>query len=584
MQTISEEKINDIRNSADIVNIISDYIPLKLKGKNYFGVCPFHDDHSPSMSVSKDRQLFKCFVCNKGGNVFTFVKDYENISYIEAVKRVADKIGIPIDIENVKKSDDKFKLEHEIMEFSTKIFQNNLNSEEGIKAKEYLSKRGITDNIIKDFRIGLSLPKSTYLYDVLIKKGYELNTLDDLGLITKDGINGYDKFINRIMIPITDLNGNVVGYTGRIFNGEDSAKYINSKETILYKKGNILFNYYNAKNYIREEKCAILVEGNMDAIRMYSSGVRNVLALMGTAITKEQVDILKKLRVPIILMLDNDNAGLIATLNIGDYLEKNNITTKVVRLSGAKDPDEYIINRGIEAFKETIKNSLNYFDFKINSLKENKNLSNTEELINYIKDVIKMLEDKDNLTKEITLKKLSEEYNIDYKVLKKEVVFDNENTIKSNNIVINNKGYETKYDKCVKKIFYYMMNDIKYVTIFNNKLGFLKNKNERDLVREIETYIEKYDKINFADFLSYAELNDNIKEFVHTITSDISFEELDEKIFIEYLERIDEILLDSQIKELKNKQMTTIDINEKIKLGMELTELVKKRSGKNGGN
>ena len=149
MQIISEDKINDIRNNADIVSIISDYIPLKMQGKNYFGVCPFHDDHSPSMSVSKERQMFKCFVCNKGGNVFTFVKDYESISYIEAVKRVADKIGILLSIDNVVKENKKFKLEYEIMEFATKIFQNNLNSKEGIVAKEYLSKRNITDNIIE---------------------------------------------------------------------------------------------------------------------------------------------------------------------------------------------------------------------------------------------------------------------------------------------------------------------------------------------------------------------------------------------------------------------------------------------------
>jgi len=188
MQTVSEEKINEIRNSADIVNIISDYIPLKMKGKNYFGVCPFHDDHSPSMSVSRERQMFKCFVCNKGGNVFTFVKDYENISYIESVKRVADKIGIPISIDNLKKEEKKFKLEFEIMEFATKIFQNNLNSKEGIEAKEYLSKRSITEDIIKDFRIGLSLTDNKYLYNVLSKK-YDINKLDDLGLINRDGIN-----------------------------------------------------------------------------------------------------------------------------------------------------------------------------------------------------------------------------------------------------------------------------------------------------------------------------------------------------------------------------------------------------------
>jgi len=580
MQTVSEEKINEIRNSADIVNIISDYIPLKMKGKNYFGVCPFHDDHSPSMSVSRERQMFKCFVCNKGGNVFTFVKDYENISYIESVKRVADKIGIPISIDNLKKEEKKFKLEFEIMEFATKIFQNNLNSKEGIEAKEYLSKRSITEDIIKDFRIGLSLTDNKYLYNVLSKK-YDINKLDDLGLINRDGINGYDKFINRIMIPICNLEGDVVGYTGRIYNSEDTAKYINSKETIIYKKGNILFNYHNAKKYIREEKCAILVEGNMDAIRMYSSGVRNVLALMGTAITKEQVEILKKLRVPIILMLDNDNAGELATINIGNELINNNIETKVVRLSGSKDPDEYIVENGIEAFISTIDHSINYFDYKLNYLKGNKNLNNTEELINYVKDVLKMLEGRDNLTKEITLKKLSEEYNIDYEILKKEITFEEKKEIKP---IVVKEIKNDRYSKCVRKIFEYMLCDAKYFKIFNNKLGFLKNKNERDLIIEIEAFIEKYGKINFADFISYAENNNNIKELVHNISSDVDFNELDEKIFLEYLNAIEDIMDKEEIERLKILQAKSTDINEQIEIASKIARLVKKRSEKNGRN
>jgi len=579
MQLISEEKINDIRNSADIVSVISDYIPLKMKGKNYFGVCPFHDDHSPSMSVSSERQLFKCFVCNKGGNVFTFVKDYENISYIEAVKRVADKVGIPLSIDNVKKENTKYKLEYEIMEFATKIFQNNLNSKEGVIAKDYLSKRNITENILKDFRIGLSLSDNKYLYNVLTKKGYDLNILDNLGLITKDGINGYDKFINRIMIPICNLDGTVVGYTGRIYKDDDSAKYINTKETVIYKKGNILFNYHNAKNYIREEKCAILVEGNMDAIRMYSSGVRNVLALMGTAITKEQIEILKKLRVPIILMLDNDAAGELATINIGNELVKNNVEVKVIRLSGAKDPDEYIVKNGIEAFQNVLKHGLNYFDYKMNYLKENKNLNNTEELINYVKDVLKMIEDSDNLTKEITLKKLSEEYNIDYEVLKNEVTFKEEVKIQKKPIIEINSD---KYSKCVRKIFYYMMSDKKYIKIFNAKLGFLKNKEERNLIAEIEYYIEKYGKINFADFISYAENNDNIRELVHNISGEVDFEDMDEKIFLEYLNAIEDVLDKEEIEKLKIAQANTTDINEKLNIAKKLIILVKKRSEKNG--
>jgi len=581
MQVISEDKINDIRNSADIVSIISDYVPLKIQGKNYFGVCPFHDDHSPSMSVSPERQLFKCFVCNKGGNVFTFVKDYENITYFEAVKKVADKVGIPLDYNPVKKQDSKYKLEYEIMDYSTKIFQNNLNSKEGVKAREYLNKRSINDDIIKEFRIGLSLNNNTYLYNVLSKKNYNINTLDDLGLITKDGLNGYDRFVNRIMIPICDINGNVVGFTGRIFNNEDSAKYINTKETSIYKKGNILFNYYNAKNYIKTEKCAILVEGNMDAIRMYSSGIKNVLALMGTALTKEQVDIIKKLRVPIILMLDNDSAGELATNNVGDELTRNNIEVKVVRLDEAKDPDEYIIKFGVNAFIDTIKHSLNYFDYKLNYLKENKNLNNTDELISYVKSVLQLLDGKDNLTKEITIKKISNDYNIDYELLKKEINI--EENIKQK-IVINTKTIKKdKYNICINRIFYYMMSDSKYLDIFNAKLGYLKNKEERYLVTEIEYYIKKYGKINFADFISYAENDNNIRDLVNNISNSISFNDLDEKEFLEYINALKDIINKEEIKKLKEELIRETDINKQVLISKRITEL-KKGSVKDGRN
>ncbi len=563
MQFIEEDKINEIRNSADIVSIISDYIPLKMQGKNYFGKCPFHDDHTPSMSVSKERQLFKCFVCNKGGNVFTFVKDYENISFMEAVKKVADKVGIPLQYTETKKTVSKYQKEYEIMDFASKIFQNNLNSKEGIKAKEYLKERSINEEIIKEFQIGLALPDNTYLYNVLTKKKYDINKLEELGLINKDGLTGYDKFVNRIMIPITNLNGEVVGFTGRIFNGEDSAKYVNTKETIIYKKGNIIFNYYNAKKYIHESKCAIIVEGNMDAIRMHSSGIKNVLALMGTVITKEQIEILKKLRVPIILMLDNDNAGEMATLNVGDELIKNNLEVRVVRLKGAKDPDEYIVKFGIEAFQDTIKHSIDFFDYKLLQLKENKNLNNTDELINYIKSVLKMLDNSDNLTKEITLKKLSKEYDIDYEILKQEINFDNKNKplIIKKDITLSKKD---KYTTCVNYLLYYLMSDKKYLKMFNSKLGYLKNPLERYLITEIEYYIKKYGKINLADFLSYAESDDKIREFVNNISGIVEIEELDDREFLDYLNATIKLLEQDDINKIKEKINNSIDINEQI--------------------
>ena len=583
MEIIAEEKINEIRNAADIVSIISDYIPLKMQGKNYFGVCPFHDDHSPSMSVSPERQLYKCFVCNNGGNVFHFVQNYENISFVEAVKRVADKVGIPLNIGTISKENSKYKLEYEIMNYASKIFQNNLNSKEGINAKEYLSSRNITDNIIKDFNIGLSLSDKTYLYNVLSKK-YDLNKLDELGLITKDGINGYDKFINRIMIPITDINNHVVGFTGRIFNNEkDMAKYINTKETVIYRKGNILFNYYNAKDYIRNEKCAVLVEGNMDAIRMYSEGIRNVIALMGTAMTKEQVNILKKLRVPIILMFDNDDAGSLATITNGDLLTNNGVECKVVRLSGAKDPDEYIIKYGKDKFIETIKFASNYFDYKLDYLKNNKNLNRTEDLVKYVKDVLKMLDNKDNLTKEITLKKLSEEYNIDLDILKKEISLEEKKDILERPSII--RVRKSKYERYVENILYYMMSDKKYLLIFNKQLGFLQKQEERELVSEIEHYIKVNGKINYADFLSYAENMANIRDIVNTINkSNINFDdELKDEIFMEYINGIKEINDKESVKKIKKKKKNETDINKQIEMLNEIVK-IKKGSVKNARN
>ncbi len=573
MQAISEEKIQEIRNSADIVSIISNYIPLKMQGKNYFGVCPFHDDHKPSMSVSKERQLFKCFVCNKGGNVFNFVKDFENITYIEAVVKVANMVGIPISYTPIRKNDEKYKLDYEIMAFTTSIYQNNLNSKEGLEAKEYLAKRNITNDIIKEFKIGYALDDNKYLYNVLTKKNYNIDKLEELGLINKDGLTGYDKFQNRIMIPITNLDGEPVGFTGRIFHGEDTAKYINTKETTIYKKGHIIFNYYNALPYIREEKSAILVEGNMDAIRMYSSGVKNVLALMGTAITKEQIEILKKLRVPIILMLDNDNAGEIATNNIGDELIKNNLPIKVVRLSKAKDPDEYIVSYGIEAFVDTIKNSQSYLDYKLEYLKNNKNLTNTMELVSYIKDVLKLLDSTDNLTKEITLKKISDEYNLDYDMLKKEVNFKTE--IKKDEIP-QLKAKKNKYKVCVDNILYYLMSDSKYIKIFNKKLGFLKYVDERNLVNEIEYYIGLFGKINLADFLSYAEGVDSITNRVKDVVSNVTLEELDEDTFMDYLNILNQILMKENINEIREKINKSTDINEQIENINKQIDLAKK--------
>ena len=413
---IEEQEIENIRKSANIIQIISSYLPLTQKGKNYFGVCPFHEDHSPSMSVSEEKQIYKCFSCGAAGNVFTFVSEYENVNFIEAVKIVADKCGLTFKGKiNTKKENKNNKVEYEIMSLALKFYQNNLNTEYGIKAKEYLNDRNLSEEAIREFEIGLALDSRYSLNKILLNKNYSPETLLNLGLINRNKEHINDTFNSRIIYPIHNLEGDVIGFTGRIYEKSDQAKYINSKESPIFKKGHILFNYHRAKKEIIKKKEVIIVEGNMDAIRMYASGIKNVVALMGTSLTNEQVNIIKNLHAKVILLLDNDEAGELATFQNGNILSSAGISPLSVRLSGEKDPDDYIIKNGVETILNNINNPISFLDFKLKYLKKNKDLSQTVDLVSYIKEIINNIKDLDDeLTKEITIKKISDEYDIPF--------------------------------------------------------------------------------------------------------------------------------------------------------------------------
>ena len=577
MAYIKDEEINAIREGADIVDIISGYLSLKQRGKNFLAVCPFHDDHSPSLVVSRERQMFNCFTCRTGGNVFTFIMKYENVSFVEAVKIVADKIGYNLNIANLSDFSTTNKEDYEIMEFSKKFYLNNIFTEKGISARKYLEERGIDESIIKEFNIGLSLDSKDTLYKLLNSKKYNIDKASDLGLINKVGLDIYDVFSNRIMIPIENLKGQVVGFTGRIFNGEkDTAKYMNTKETEIFKKGQILFNYHNARNSIREEKCVIVVEGNMDAIKLSASGIKNVVALMGVALSKEQIDVLRKLKVPIILMLDNDSAGLEATVKNGDELQKYDVDLRVVRLTDAKDPDEYIRIKGVDALKDNIKHALKYIDFKLEYLKNNKNLNNMEDLIIYVKEVISSLNNEDDLTKELVISKISKDYEIDAEILKQEL----------NNKIVQDTKKETpkkevtkpkisKYQNAVSKILYSMMCDPTYITVYKNRLGYFKEKKERMLASEIVYYNTVHNNINIADFLTYMMPQEELFAFINEIISENNntIVSLDE--FNSCVDVVLKILKKDEIVELKEKIKQELDVNKKLELIAKLTELKK---------
>lgn len=420
MAVIPNEELNRIQSAANIVEIISSYINLEKQGKNYFGVCPFHDDHNPSMSVSEEKGLFTCFVCHKTGNVFSFVQDYENVTFIEAVKIVASKVGIELDA-GIKDTS-KYDKHYEAVELALKFYQNNLKSKDGKKASDYLKQRGINEEIIEEFNIGYAPSNYDTITKLLVNKGFDEQLLIDVGLANR-GNTTYDLFRNRITFPIHNSSGKPIGFSARIYEDVNEAKYINTKETVIFKKGRTLFNYHRAQNEARRKKYLLVVEGQMDAIRVYASGIKNVVATMGTALTDDHIKLLARLNVKIVLCMDNDAAGEKATIQNGEALSKAGVELAILRLTGAKDPDEYILKHSKEEFEDAINHAITYFDFKINYYKKDKNLNKVEDVSKYINEVISELnKSNDQVLIDLTVNELTKEYGIDKNVLLNKII------------------------------------------------------------------------------------------------------------------------------------------------------------------
>ena len=509
---INNDIINEIRNKSDIISIISNYVPLTKRGKNYFGVCPFHDDHSPSMSVSPEKQIYTCFSCGATGNVFTFVSEYEHISFIEAVKLLGNKLGYNL---TTNEKVDTRSVDYKIYEIASKFYQNNLNSSLGKNAIEYLEKRGLSREIVKKFGIGLSLNKST-LTNLLINKGIKLDKLIELGL---SNTLSNDLFLNRIMFPLFDLSGNVVAFSGRIYNMKDSSKYINTKETPIFKKGNLLYNYHNAREHLKKNDYVIIMEGFMDVIRASTVGINNCVATMGTAFTKEQANIIRKMTDNVILCFDGDKAGEDATISAINVLEEIGINPKIIRLENDLDPDEYIIKNGKEAFVSKIEKAINVVEYKLELLKKNKNFNNLEDISNYIDNSIRELTKvNDEILVELTLKKLSIEYNIDYELLKKKYeTYNNKDDKKEIKVVKINKKGLTVYEKAERSLIYYMLKSDNVVKQVENNISYFPTMEIRFLSNEIICFYHKYGKIDVADFISFISSKEELLKVLYEI-------------------------------------------------------------------
>ena len=559
MDDVKTDIVEEVRRKANIVDVISEYIPLSKNGKNYVGVCPFHDDSNPSMFVSPDKQIFKCFACGVGGNVFNFVMNYEHLSFKETLKLLGDKFGIDTKVNIGKKTESDPSLE--AYEIVTKYYENSLFTNKGVDALKYLNGRSISDEIIREFRIGYS-PNEDVATKMLVSKHFSYDMLVNIGITTKTDYGYRDFFFNRIMFPICDHENRVVACSGRIFNGEKTSKYINTKETKHFRKGSILYNYYRAKEYALKEKSIIITEGFFDVIRCYTAGFKNVIATMGTAVTEEHVKAIRKLSTNIILLFDGDNAGAKATYSCGNILMKNGIVPKVVRL-GEYDPDEYILKFGPEGFKTIMSHPISFMEFKLDYLKQNRDMTKIADLSSYVNDVIEEINKMDDLVlRDITIDKISRELGIDKSIITSRL----ENNQKKEKKVIQPKVKKlNKYDKASYKIIYYMLNSEDIINIYQNR-GIVFNENiYRDLANEILYFYKNNGKISSADLISY--LNEK-KELVDIIV-DVESMNYDEKYNIEEIEDCINLLKKYAIQK-------ELDISKKAEILNKILELKKR--------
>jgi len=571
MAYISNEIINEIRNKTDIVDVVSRYVNLTKKGKNYIGVCPFHDDHSPSMSVSPEKQIFTCFSCGATGNVFTFVSDFEKISFSDAVKLLGEKAGISIG-NNTYIGNSKRDEYFDIYDNANKFYQNSLFTNLGKNAIQYLKNRNIDRDTIKKFGIGLSVQKLS-LTDYLKNKNYSIDKLIDVGL-TND--NGNDIFINRIMFPIYDLAGNPVAFSGRIYNTKDTSKYINTKETDKFKKGKILYNYHIAKEHLKKNDSVIIMEGQMDVIRASTIGVNNCIATMGTALTRDHKSIIKNMTNNVILCFDGDSAGEKATISAIELLEDTGIDIKIVRLPNDMDPDEYIIKEGKDSFLYQISNATNLIDYKMELLKKNKDFGNIKDISSYVNSALKeLVYEKDDIVVELNLKKLATSFDIDYdNLVNKYEKLKNDNNNKDSYVKVNKpKKVYNRYGQAECYLIYYMLKDDRVINMVEKRIGYFPDKNIRELSNEIIYYFHKYGIINVADFISYIssrnEILNTLKEILAmNIKEDFLIDEIEDYIFV-----INEYHKEVKINDLNKKLKEEKDPLKQAKISLEIMKI-----------
>ena len=426
---ISDSKIDEIRSASDIVDIISSYSPLKKRGKNFIGLCPFHQEKTPSFTISAEKQMYHCFGCGKGGNVFTFIMELEKVSFVEAVRTLAERAGILLPREGAQ--DSAQQTENELLydacrRIAKHFYDNLVSTVEGKLALEYFHHRGFTDETIRKFGLGYSLNSWNDVVELGQRDGIGATILERAGLLVKrdDGSGWYDRFRGRAMFPIFSPTGRVIGFGARKLREEDTiaGKYINSPETPIYEKSRVLYGLFQAKDAIREKEFAILVEGYADLISLFQSGIQNVVASSGTALADEQVRLIGRYTKSITLVYDADSAGSKATMRGVDIIIENDLDVKIAELPQGEDPDSFVRKQGRKAFEDLLDHAVSFLDFKAAHFRAAGLLNTPEGQTRAVRSIVETIARmKDELKRNFYIKHLSQQYGMYESVLFREL-------------------------------------------------------------------------------------------------------------------------------------------------------------------
>lgn len=564
MSKISEEDINGIRQKADIADIIQRYIPLVKKGKNFAAVCPFHDDHDPSLSISVDKQIYKCFVCGEGGNVFNFVKAYEKISFSEAVIKVANYVNYALkesysaDLPQINPEHQRL---HKLLKEMINYTQYLLNTNDTMDAKPYLIKRGIHDEQIKKFEIGINLDKSQTT-QFLLAKGFTLQECVSAN-VTRINDNGpSDVFYNRITFPIHDAQGNPVGFSARTLNLNESSKYVNSSETPVYVKGKLLYNYHRALSACKKQKQIILVEGVTDVLAFDRAGITNVVATLGTACTSDQIRLIQQASTNVILCYDGDEAGLNATYKIGKLLKSFRLNVEVVLNNTGLDPDEIAQKKSLDALRTLISSNINFTDFIYNYFIKKFDLNNYTQKKEFAKLMMEEITNiKDEFDQSNLLIKLSESTGFAQDQLK---MLSSKPIVETKPIVHSSlpKSQNNIRQWADFEILGMMLKSIKAVDDYKDKLGFLPNPQHNTCALLIMDYYRKHETITIADFINTIDDPNMLRLLTDLSANEIYYKDYNEVSLNDAMIQVKISLLDEKMDQIKQLIKNELDFDE----------------------